>query len=124
MRGSAGAGFAAEMHEQENSLGSAPQNQAAARRCSRVQLASCLALMVNPDDNTDLLEYVARSIEDDEEFHFLRFERLQRTNIVAQQVELFGLKQQFKNAQDVSANDLKHLKDTLKDYGMSRLEHS
>ena len=123
MRGSAGAGVAAEMHEIEILLGSAPQNQAAAGRCSGVQLASCHTLMANPDDNTDLLRYVARSIEDEEEFHFLRFERLQRTNIVAQQLELFGLTQQFKNEQSVSANDLKHLKDTLKDYGMSQQEH-
>ncbi|KAI4700593.1 hypothetical protein J4E81_003554 [Alternaria sp. BMP 2799] len=72
--------------------------------------------MANLENHADLLKYVARSLEDEEEFHFLQFESLQRTNIVAQQIELFELKQQFQNAKSVSANDLKDLKDTLKDY--------
>ncbi|KAI4917761.1 hypothetical protein J4E85_009853 [Alternaria conjuncta] len=72
--------------------------------------------MANLENHADLLQYVARSLEDEEEFHFLQFESLQRTNIVAQQIELFELKQQFQNAKSVSANDLKDLKDTLKDY--------
>jgi len=75
--------------------------------------------MSNPGTNTDLLRYVARSLEEEEEFHLLRFESLQRTNIVAQQLELFDLKLKLQNAHDVSADDLKDLKDTLKDYGMS-----
>jgi len=75
--------------------------------------------MANLENHADLLQYVARSLEDEEEFHFLQFESLQRTNIVAQQIELFELKQQFQNAKSVSANDLKDLKDTLKDYGKS-----
>ena len=76
--------------------------------------------MANPDDNTDLLKYVARSIEEEEEFHFLRFEKLQRINIVAQQVGLFQLKLRVENAQNASADDLKDLKNTLRDYGMSQ----
>jgi len=75
--------------------------------------------MENPGANTDLLRYIARSLEDEEEFHFLRFESLQRTNIAAQQLELFELKLKFQNAQDVSTKDLDDLKYTLKDYGMS-----
>ena len=75
--------------------------------------------------NQDLLKYIGRSLEDEEEFHFLRFESLQRTNIAAQQVELLGLKMKFQDAQnsqhpqDVTENDLKNLKTVLKDYGKS-----
>lgn len=89
------------------------------REMQQSQLTSWCALMANLENHADLLKYVARSLEDEEEFHFLQFESLQRTNIVAQQIELFELKQQFQNAKSVSANDLKDLKDTLKDYGKS-----
>jgi hypothetical protein len=74
--------------------------------------------MENLENNIDLLGYVARSLEEEEEFHLLRFESLQRTNIVAQQLELFELKLKFQNGQGISADDLQDLKDTLKDYGM------
>jgi hypothetical protein len=74
--------------------------------------------MENLENNIDLLGYVARSLEEEEEFHLLQFESLQRTNIVAQQLELFELKLKFQNGQGVSADDLQDLKDTLKDYGM------
>ncbi|KAI4664701.1 uncharacterized protein J4E79_002999 [Alternaria viburni] len=65
---------------------------------------------------SDLLGYVARSLEEEEEFHFLRFEQLQRINIVAQQLRLLELKLQFDGTRNASADDLGKLKDSLKDY--------
>lgn len=68
-------------------------------------------------DNKNLISYVNRSLQEEEDFHFLRFEFLQRTNIVALQVELIRLKKKIREDKDISENDLKILKDTLKDYG-------
>ena len=110
---------AAELHEKENLSNATPRNQAAAGKPSS-QLASCYALMANPDNNTDLLKYVARSLKEEKEFHFLRFESLQRTNIVAQQLRLLEIKQKLQNARDVSADDLEELKNTLKDYSKNQ----
>jgi VIT1/CCC1 family predicted Fe2+/Mn2+ transporter len=79
--------------------------------------------MTGLDMNQDLLHYVGRSLDDEEEFHFLQFESLQRTNIVALQVDLIALKLKLGNAQQVSAEELNYLKNTLKDYGKSCQNH-
>lgn len=68
-------------------------------------------------ENENLIKYVNRSLEEEEEFHFLRFESLQRTNIVALQIKLIGLKKQIRKDKDISKDDLKILKETLSDYG-------
>lgn len=100
-------------------LGYGAINQAAAGRCSRVSGNPNAQQMASPENNTDLLQYIARSLGEEEEFHFLRFEKLQRTNIVAQQMQLFELRLKFENAQSASDDDLSDLKNSLKDYGAS-----
>ncbi|KAI4656000.1 hypothetical protein J4E93_000716 [Alternaria ventricosa] len=72
--------------------------------------------MATSENNTDLLRYITRSLGEEEEFHFLRFEKLQRTNIVAQQMQLFELRLKFDRTQSASVDDLGNLKDSLKDY--------
>jgi VIT1/CCC1 family predicted Fe2+/Mn2+ transporter len=68
-------------------------------------------------NHKDLIKYINRSLEEEEDFHFLRFESLQRTNIVALQIELVRFKKQIRKDNDISKEDLKILKETLKDYG-------
>lgn len=66
--------------------------------------------------NHKLLEYVNRSLDEEEEFHFLRFESLQRINIVQLQDKLVQLKRKAQ-AKTLAADDYEGLKTTLKDYG-------
>jgi VIT1/CCC1 family predicted Fe2+/Mn2+ transporter len=72
---------------------------------------------VSNSNHKDLIKYINRSLEEEEDFHFLRFESLQRTNIVALQIELVRFKKQIRKDNDISKDDLKILKETLKDYG-------
>ncbi|KAH8634271.1 hypothetical protein IG631_09671 [Alternaria alternata] len=65
----------------------------------------------------ELLQYIKRSINEDEEFHFLRFEKLQRTNLVALQMKLIRTKDVLSNATTVSCDDLEKLRVTLEQYG-------
>jgi hypothetical protein len=67
--------------------------------------------------NDGLLQYVARSVDEDEEFYFLRFESLQRTNIVALQTRLVRLKDKLRKKENVSDQDLESLRLTLEQYG-------
>jgi hypothetical protein len=72
--------------------------------------------MAAPDNNENLINYIKRSLEEEEDFHFLRFESLERINIVAQEVRLIRLKSEIQSAQKISDAELKNLKDALKDY--------
>jgi VIT1/CCC1 family predicted Fe2+/Mn2+ transporter len=72
---------------------------------------------VSNSNHKDLIKYINRSLEEEEDFQFLRFESLQRTNIVALQIELVRFKKQIRKDNDISKDDLKILKETLKDYG-------
>lgn len=53
----------------------------------------------------------------DEDFHFLRFESLQRTNIVALQIRLVKLGDLLSKENDVSDGDLENLRQILEHYG-------
>jgi hypothetical protein len=67
-------------------------------------------------ENDGLLQYVARSIDEDEDFYFLRFESLQRTNIAALQLKLVRIKDSLRSQTDVSDTDLETLRLTLEQY--------
>ncbi|CAN9445952.1 unnamed protein product [Alternaria alternata] len=66
--------------------------------------------------NGDLLQYITRSIDSDEEFHFLRFEKLQRTNLVALQMKLVRTKDALSTATTMSDDDLEILRVDLEQY--------
>jgi len=70
-------------------------------------------------ENEALLQYVQRSVNEDEDFAFMRFESLQRTNIVALQVKLVRLKGQLRMENIVSDSTLEDLRQTLEHYGQS-----
>jgi len=72
--------------------------------------------MTSDEDKRNLIEYVGRSLESEEEFHFLRFEFLQRLNIVQQEVDLVRTKSRFQREGNVSEEDLAGLKAKLEDY--------
>jgi hypothetical protein len=66
-----------------------------------------------------LLEYVERSVdeEEEEEFRYLRFESLQRTDIVALEVKLFQSKAKSRSKISVADADIESLRETLHQYG-------
>lgn len=64
-----------------------------------------------------LVEYINRSLDEEEEFHFLRFEFLQRLNIVKLQLDLVRLKGRFQREKRASIRDLEALESTLERYG-------
>ncbi|CAI7651036.1 unnamed protein product [Penicillium palitans] len=63
-----------------------------------------------------LVEYINRSLDEEEEFHFLRFEFLQRLNIVKLQLDLVRLKGRFQREKRASIRDLEALESTLERY--------
>jgi len=67
--------------------------------------------------NGDLLQYITRSIDSDEEFHFLRFGKLQRTNLVALHMKLVRTKDALSTATTMSDDDLEILRVDLEQYG-------
>jgi hypothetical protein len=67
--------------------------------------------------NVGLLQYVEASLDEDEEFHFLRFEHLQRTNLVALQMKLIRTKDALSKASTISDEDLEKLRTNLEQYG-------
>ena len=73
--------------------------------------------VANVDDEKAILDYVNRSLNEEEEFHFLRFESLQRTNIVRLQLRLIRLKNKLRIDEAVSASDHEDLQVALRDYG-------
>jgi hypothetical protein len=68
-------------------------------------------------ENSNLIQYVKRSVRNDEDFHFLRFESLQRTNIVALQLKLIRTKDKILTNEDLSHADVETLRETLEQYG-------
>jgi hypothetical protein len=62
----------------------------------------------------NLVEYVKDSLEHEEDFHFLRFEILQRLNIARFEEELAHTKSQVKKGATI---ELAELSRTLHDYG-------
>lgn len=71
-----------------------------------------------PEQN--LVQYVAESLEHEEDFHFLRFEFLQRLNIVNLEVDLAHLKSSFyhehQHQQPSQPEDLELLRSKLQQY--------
>jgi len=72
--------------------------------------------MAVENDERNLVDYVNISLDNEEEFHFLRFEFLQRLNIVHLQVDLARLKSRILQDGSVSSEDLQSLKNTMRDY--------
>ncbi|KAJ5657560.1 uncharacterized protein N7484_001209 [Penicillium longicatenatum] len=70
------------------------------------------------DEVKDLVEYVNRSLDEEEEFHFLRFEFLQRLNIVRLELDLVHLKGQFQRDKRAAVKDLDTLESKLQDYAI------
>lgn len=67
-------------------------------------------------ETSRLAEYVAESVEHEEEFHFLRFESLQRLNIVSLEVDLARFKTQLLRQTPISLQDLGTLRTKLRQY--------
>ncbi|KAG2026289.1 hypothetical protein GB937_001797 [Aspergillus fischeri] len=68
------------------------------------------------DEVVDLVEYINRSLDEEEEFHLLRFEFLQRLNIVRLELDLVRLKGRFQHNKRASIEDLDTLQSKLRDY--------
>ncbi|KAL3478434.1 hypothetical protein BJX99DRAFT_256555 [Aspergillus californicus] len=67
-------------------------------------------------ETDDLIEYVNRSLHEEEDFHFMRFEFLQRLNIVQMELGLIQLRSRFQSPGKASVADLNALKSSLEDY--------
>ncbi|KAI1455353.1 hypothetical protein F4805DRAFT_275999 [Annulohypoxylon moriforme] len=67
-------------------------------------------------DEADLVAYILQSLEEEEEFHFLRFEFLQRLNITQIQIKLARIKRCIEREYCVSSSNGKLLEKTLRDY--------
>ncbi|KAH7161687.1 hypothetical protein EDB81DRAFT_351874 [Dactylonectria macrodidyma] len=67
-------------------------------------------------DERNLVEYVRRSLDGEEEFHFLRFEFLQRLNIVQIQLDLIRMKSRINRDGAISSSDKLFLTTRLRDY--------
>ncbi|KAI8725569.1 hypothetical protein NCS52_00128300 [Fusarium sp. LHS14.1] len=65
---------------------------------------------------TNLVAYVNRSIDEEEDFHFLQFEFLQRLNITQLEVRLAGLKSQIDTQGLINSQDQEVLRRSLRDY--------
>ncbi|KAG9185972.1 hypothetical protein G6011_02528 [Alternaria panax] len=79
-------------------------------------LPAAPALSSSKPQNEDLLRYIEHSLRVDEDFYFLRFEKLQRTNLVALQMKLIRTKDSMSKATDMSDDDLETLRVTLEQY--------
>ncbi|KAM0417472.1 hypothetical protein ACHAPT_012536 [Fusarium lateritium] len=64
----------------------------------------------------NLVAYVNRSLEEEEDFHFLRFEFLQRLNITQLQVKLARLKSKIHAQGQISSDEQEVLQKTLRDH--------
>ncbi|WAO89976.1 Hypothetical protein NCS54_00738000 [Fusarium falciforme] len=64
----------------------------------------------------NLVAYVNRSVDEEEEFHFLRFEFLQRLNITQLEVKLARLKSQVHAHGQINSQEQEILQRTLRDY--------
>jgi hypothetical protein len=72
-------------------------------------------------DDRNIITYVTRSLEDEEDFHCLRFEFLYRLNIVNHQVKLVRMKSQFQREGQASPAQLDDLATVMRDYGLKPL---
>ena len=74
--------------------------------------------MASESYEKNLVRYVNRSLEDEEDFHFLRFEFLQRLNITQLQVRLARLKSRIHAQGLINSQDQEVLQGTLREYGI------
>lgn len=76
--------------------------------------------MVMADDRVDLEKlaaYTLDSIDNEEDFHFMRFESIQRLNIAHLQIDLTRIKSKVFGGQiDVWASDIEDLRLKLQQY--------
>jgi len=72
-------------------------------------------------DASNLVQYVRRSLDSEEEFHFLRFEFLQRLNIAQIQLDLIRMKSRISRDSMISSEDKQVLTAKLRDYGQTLL---
>jgi hypothetical protein len=63
------------------------------------------------------VQYVHRSLDEEENFHFLRFEFLQRLNLSHLHVRLARMKSQIQRQGHCSAEEFATLQPLLRDYG-------
>lgn len=70
----------------------------------------------NQDDTSKMLNYVKESLDVEEDFHFLRFEFLQRLNIVNLQVELARVKSRLHQNKTASTAELDELRVLISNY--------
>lgn len=63
-----------------------------------------------------LLGYSQHSVQEDEEFHFMRFEHLQRVNIAALQLELVQMKDEIRTLEELNVNRVEQLRSTMEQY--------
>jgi len=73
--------------------------------------------MTSKSDDDNITQYVHRSLEDEEEFHFLRFEFLHRLNLTQYTVKLSHMKSQIQRDGKTEQDQLDELSKTLRDYG-------
>lgn len=78
--------------------------------------------MLSDQDYEGLVKYVNRSLDEEEDFHFLRFEFLQRLNLAQLQVRLVRLKSKIQREGKTSKRVLKELENTLAVYGTCLIE--
>lgn len=65
-----------------------------------------------------LVEYSSKSVQVEEDFHFLRFEFLQRVNIVALENELAQIRSRlYAESHTTNPQELEHLRNKLQQYG-------
>ena len=68
-------------------------------------------------EGSKILDYVVRSLNEEEDFHFLRLEFLQRLNIVELQLKLVAIKKRIQRKHVSDAESLEELRVGLKHYG-------
>lgn len=76
---------------------------------------------IEDGDDANLIAYVNRSLEDEEQFHFLRFEFLQRLNITRLGVNLVRLKSDIQQQGQATSDQSDRLASTLRDYSKKML---
>ncbi|KAI1877466.1 hypothetical protein JX265_003474 [Neoarthrinium moseri] len=74
------------------------------------------SVMDIPPHEQNLSQYVTRSLEEEEDFHFLRFEHLQRLNIVQLQIRLVRLKSTIHRRGQAEPDELDDLNALLERY--------
>jgi hypothetical protein len=65
----------------------------------------------------NFVQYVHRSLDEEENFHFLRFEFLQRLNLSHFYAKLARMKSQIQKQGHCSADEFERLQHLLRDYG-------